>query len=57
MPRFQYSQHPFDMNEYLSGMRSVIGGMACDWEDPEEPLPVKEAKVLDEEDPLAQSEA
>lgn len=57
MARFQYSKHPFDMNEYFSGERVVIGGMVCDWEEkdkkesakPEEKAPqVANLKIVSE---------
>lgn len=46
MSRYRYNQHPFDMNEYLSGERFVVGGMICDWEEPEEkPIVVQQIKI------------
>jgi hypothetical protein len=32
MSRLKNSHHTFDMNEYFSGERFVVGGMVCDWE-------------------------
>ncbi len=37
MNKFQYNRHPFDMSEYLSGERFVVGGLNCDWEEDEKP--------------------
>ncbi len=38
MSRYKFSHHTFDMSEYFSGERFVVGGMVCDWETPEEDL-------------------